>query len=103
MMSSSELTTCRNLLSMLQDCNGEVADYWSKMLAHIDDQAGQIATLKTALIDDRSELISCSPSYSLWRYQNNIDRIESQDDWKPIEAKAKEELAKEYPDINWEE
>ncbi len=63
----------------------------------------QITTLKAALIDDRSELILCGPSYSLWRYQNSIDRIESQEDWKPIEAKAKEELAQEYPDIFKEE
>lgn len=149
MMTASELTTCRNLLDMLQDCNGEVADYWQRMLEHIDEQAIQIttmqenftefmmngpcdkhsgdntpplpeflkkidgkcmlcmikqlATLKVSLIDDRSELILCSPSYSLWRYQNNIDRIESQDDWKPIKAKAMEELAQEYPDIFKEE
>lgn len=45
-MNQEELQTCRDLLAMLQDENGEVAEYWGKMLAHIDAQAAQIEAMK---------------------------------------------------------
>jgi chromosome segregation ATPase len=61
----------------------------------------QIATLKSSHLNDRAELILCSPSYSVWRYQHDIDRVDSSEDWKPIKEKAREELAKEMPEIDW--
>lgn len=67
----------------------------------IAEQAKQIATLKAALIADREELIVNGSSYVIWRYQNNIDPIDP--NWGLIKSHAKEELAQEYPDIDWEE
>ncbi len=71
------------------------------LLAHIDEQSSKIATLKAALVADREELIVNGSSYVIWRYQNNIDPIDP--NWGLIKSHAKEELAQEYPDIDWEE
>jgi hypothetical protein len=73
------------------------------LMKHIDGQANQIAVLKATIMSDRTELVLYSPDFIVWRYQNDIGRIESQDDWKPIEAEAKRQLAQEYPEIAWEE
>ena len=98
MMTASELTTCRNLLDMLQDCNGEVADYWGRMLKHIDGQANQIATLKAALakyvIDDLSDE-RLSNRMADGGYDSRTDA--------GLEREAKDQLAKEYPEIFAEE
>ena len=88
-MTDEELTTCHNLLDMLQDCNGEVADYWGRMLEHIDGQSSQIATLKAALISERNRYL--------------VDFIHEYDDVRDCKEEAKEQLAKEYPEIDWEE
>ena len=89
MMTAPELTTCRNLLDMLQDCNGEVADYWGRMLEHIDWQSSQIATLKVALISERNRYL--------------VDFIHEYDDVRDCKEEANEQLAQEYPEIDWEE
>lgn len=85
-MTDEELTTCHNLLDMLQDCNGEVADYWGRMLEHIDGQSSQIATLKAALRKDRF--------FRVWANtrSTNVDTVTKI---------ADRQLAKEYPDIDW--
>lgn len=71
------------------------------LLAHIDEQDNRIAALKASHLNDRCELILCSPSYSLWRYQHDIDRAESDEDWKAIKTKAQVELTAEMPEIDW--
>jgi len=100
-MNAEELEAIRTRLAN-RDMEGLNKERVARALVdHIDSQDRQIATLKAALINDRSELILCGPSYSLWRYQHDIGRIESEEDWKPIVVKAKEELAREMPEIDW--
>ena len=60
-----------------------------KLLAHIDDQASQITTLKAALISERNRYL--------------VDFIHEYDDVRDCKEEAKEQLAKEYPEIDWEE
>ena len=132
MMTASELTTCRNLLDMLQDCNGEVADYWGRMLEHIDDQANQIAklteetdcteiyeSLESAGIDmgDNeqpqdivtaieilvSQIVTLKAALISERNRYLVDFIHEYDDVRDCKEEAKEQLAKEYPEIDWEE
>ncbi len=62
-MKPDELQTCRDLLIMLQDENGEVAEYWQKMLAHIDSQAAQISELKEKLYHERVAYLRAVNSY----------------------------------------
>jgi hypothetical protein len=98
-MSPEELLTCRNLLELLQDENGEVAQYWQMMLEHINSQARKIEALKEDLLTDRSDLILYSPEFSVWRYQHNVNDIREQDDWTPIKTEARRQLAAEHPDL----
>lgn len=60
-----------------------------KLLAHIGDQAGQIATLKAALISERNRYL--------------VDFIHEYDDVRDCKEEAKSQLAKEYPEIFAEE
>lgn len=69
------------------------------LFAHIGQLQATIESLKTAIISDRTELVLYSPDYIVWRYHNDIDKIESQDDWLPLETEAKAQLAREYPEI----
>jgi hypothetical protein len=73
---------------MLQNCNGEVADYWHMMLDHIDEQASQIATLKVICTKERF--------WQIWK-AGECQTVER------ATQKAKDQLAKEYPEINWDE
>lgn len=57
-----------------------------RLLAHVDEQASQIATLKAALIDEKSMSVD-------WQYGEKRSRTDI----------AKEQLAQEYPDIFKEE
>ena len=61
--------------------------YIDKLFAHIDEQACQIATLKTALLKDRFWLI--------WKGGEcaSVERAT---------AKAEHQLEEEYPEIAWE-
>jgi hypothetical protein len=59
------------------------------MLSHIDEQAGQIATLKAALISERNRYL--------------VDFIHEYDDVRDCKEEAKEQLTQEYPDIFKEE
>ena len=58
------------------------------LMNHIDEQASQIVTLKTALLKDRFWLI--------WK-GGECASVEK------ATAKAEHQLATEYPDIVWEE
>jgi len=44
-MTPEEIDEAREMGAFLQDENGEVSDYWRKMLAHIDQQSNQITSL----------------------------------------------------------
>ena len=98
MMTDEELDAFRKNIAI-----NESSTVWleRKALDHIDEQSSKIATLKAALIADREELIVNGSSYVIWRYQNNIDPIDP--NWGLIKSHVKEELAQEYPDIDWEE
>ena len=63
------------------------------LLAHIDDQAGKIATLKAALICEREESVEL-----FWHPGVDFGELPAK---RTSEAKA--QLAQEYPDIDWEE
>ena len=76
-----EYTTCQEY-----DCPSE--DIIKGLLAHIDEQACQIATLKAICIKERFWLI--------WKGGEcaSVERAT---------AKAEHQLATEYPDIVWED
>lgn len=80
-------------------CVSEAAMMLPAALDRIEELQATIESLKTAIISDRTELVLYSPDYIVWRYHNDIDKIESQDDWEPLEVEAKAQLAREYPEI----
>ena len=59
-----------------------------KALVQIDEQAGQIATVKAICIKERF--------WQIWK-AGECQTVER------ATQKAKDQLAKEYPEINWEE
>ena len=62
----------------------------AELLEHIDAQAGQIATLKAALICERAYICSANVIETMPMYSGFI-------------GMAKDQLVKEYPEINWKE
>ena len=91
-MSPEDLQTCRNLLEMLQDENGEAADYWRMMLAHIDTQAAQIEALKEKLVEERASW--------LLAVQTGKDCAVVPGKEELLEART--QLKAEMPEVEWE-
>jgi hypothetical protein len=73
-------------------CVSEAAEMLPGLLEHIDSQASQIATLKAALVQERKDKMQLDAS----RFGMGIPEETAMD-------RAKEQLARDMPWINWEE
>lgn len=87
-MKTDDISNLRRIVSDWRNSRYQINERIaiSELLAHIDAQAGQIATLKAALIQERANKLSCDGKTF---HDYTID--------------AAAQLAKEYPEINWEE
>jgi hypothetical protein len=88
MMTEEELDGMRTLLSV---CPGsvDVTEAGKMLLAHIDEQAGQITTLKSICIQERNRYL--------------VDFIHEYDAIHDCEEEAMKQLTREYPEIFAEE
>lgn len=85
MMTDEELDAFRKNIAI-----NESSTVWleRKALVQIDEQAGQIATVKAICIKERF--------WQIWK-AGECQTVER------ATQKAKDQLAKEYPEINWDE
>jgi len=102
-MNEAELFEARKFEPCYEYEHCRAQEFIENLLEHADAQANTIETLKATLISERQELILYSSDYIVWRYHHDIDKIESQEDWKPLEAEAKLQLVRDMPEIDWED